>query len=128
VAKGTAKVESLIAEITTASNDQAQGIDQVNRAAIEMNKVVQRVAANAEESASASEEMTAQAEQMMEYVGGLVALTGAKGDGGLITTSKGLIQNALEGMKEKRRYVKNPLDAPQQKEFETDPIEDFSKE
>jgi len=27
LAKGTAKIESLIAEITTASNDQAQGID-----------------------------------------------------------------------------------------------------
>jgi methyl-accepting chemotaxis protein len=129
VANGTAKIESLIAEITTASNDQAQGIDQVNRAAIEMNKVVQRVAANAEESASASEEMTAQAEQMMEYVSGLVALTGAKGDGGLITTSKELIQNAFEGIREKRRrYVKNPLDMPHQKEFKADPIGDFPKE
>jgi methyl-accepting chemotaxis protein len=134
VAKGTAKIESLIAEITTASNDQAQGIDQVNQAAIEMNKVVQRVAANAEESASASEEMTAQAEQMMEYVSGLVALTGAKGDGGLFTTSKEIIQNAFQGIKEKRRrYVKNqqdknPLDAPRQKEFKTDPIVDFPHE
>jgi len=101
----------------------------VNRAAIEMNKVVQRVTANAEESASASEEMTAQAEQMKEYVSGLVALTGAKGDGGLITTSKELVQNAFQGMKEKkRRYVKNQLDTPQQKEFETDPIGEFSQE
>jgi len=59
LAKGTAKMEALIAEITTASNDQAQGIDHVNRAAVEMNKLVQRIAANAEESASASEEMPA---------------------------------------------------------------------
>jgi len=118
----------LIAEITTASNDQAQGIDQVNRAAIEMNKVVQRVAANAEESASASEEMTAQAEQMKEYVSGLVALTGAKGDGGLITTSKELVRNAFQGMQEKRSYLKNRLDTLQEKEFETDPIGKFSQE
>jgi methyl-accepting chemotaxis protein len=139
VAKGTSKIESLIAEITAASNDQAQGVDQINRAAIEMNKVIQRVAANAEESASASEEMTAQAEQMMEYVSGLVALTGAKGDGGLVTTSKEIIQSAFEGVKERRRrYVKNPqnknqqdknpLDTPQQKEFETDPIGDLTKQ
>jgi hypothetical protein len=73
--------------------------------------------------------MTAQAEQMMEYVSGLVALTGAKGDGGLITTSKELIQNAFEGIREKRRrYVKNPLDMPHQKEFKADPIGDFPKE
>jgi methyl-accepting chemotaxis protein len=133
VAKGTAKIESLIAEITTASNDQAQGVDQINRAAIEMNKVIQRVAANAEESASASEEMTAQAEQMMEYVSGLVALTGAKGDGSLITTSKEMIEHVFQGIKEKRRVVKNQLDKNQlnalhQKEFKTDPIGEFSQE
>ena len=128
VAKGTAKIESLIAEITTASNDQAQGVDQINRAAIEMNKVIQRVAANAEESASASEEMTAQAEQMMEYVSGLVALTGTKGDGGLITTSKEMIEHAFQGIKEKRRVVKSQLDAPHQKEFKTDPVGEFSQE
>ena len=114
----------LIAEITTASNDQAQRIDQVNRAAIEMNKVVQRVAANAEESASASEEMTAQAEQMKEYVTGLGAPTGAKGDGGLITTSKELVQHAFQGMKEKRRYVKNRLTAPHREEFKTEQAEE----
>ncbi len=128
VAKGTAKIESLIAEIATASNDQAQGIDQVNKAAIEMNKVVQRVAANAEESASASEEMMAQAEQMKEYVSGLVALTGAKGDSGVITTPKKLIEQTFQSMREKRRYVKNQLDAPQQQEFKTDPMGDFPQE
>jgi methyl-accepting chemotaxis protein len=39
-----------------------------------MDKVVQQNAANAEESASASEEMNAQAEQLREYVNDLVML------------------------------------------------------
>ena len=110
--KKTEKIRLLIAEIATASNDQAQGIDQVNKAAIEMNKTVQRVAANAEESASASEEMTAQAEQMKEYVSGLVTLIGANGDAGLTTKSKDLIQHALQSMGEQRRYVKNQQTSP----------------
>ena len=68
--------------------------------------------------------MTAQAEQMKEYVSGLVALTGAKGDGGLITTSKELVQHAFQGMKEKRRYVKNRLIAPHREEFKTEQVEE----
>ena len=43
-----------------------------------MDKVVQQNAANAEESASASEEMNAQAEQLKDYVGDLVVLVTGK--------------------------------------------------
>jgi methyl-accepting chemotaxis protein len=46
-----------------------------------MNKVVQRGAASAEESSSASEEMYAQAEQMKGQVKGLIALIGGDGNG-----------------------------------------------
>ena len=47
----------------------------------EMDKVTQSNAANAEESASASEEMNAQAEQMKVMVSELVALVGGSGNG-----------------------------------------------
>ena len=70
-----------MAEIAAASNEQAQGIEQVNTAVAEMDKVVQQNAANAEENASASEEMNAQAEQMKEYVGELVAMVGGSRQG-----------------------------------------------
>jgi len=43
-----------------------------------MDKIVQQNAANAEESASASEEMNAQAEQLKDYVGELVQLVTGK--------------------------------------------------
>ena len=81
VAKNAAKVGELVAEIAAASNEQAQGIGQVNTAVAEMDKVVQQNAANAEESASASEEMSAQAEQMKGYVEKLVALVGSSKNG-----------------------------------------------
>jgi methyl-accepting chemotaxis protein len=74
VADSSSKVGELVAEITAASQEQAQGIDQVNTVVTEMDKIIQQNAANAEESASASEELSAQANQMKAIVKGLVAL------------------------------------------------------
>jgi len=84
VASSTTKMGELVGEVAAASNEQAQGIDQVNKAVAEMDKVVQQNAANAEESAAASEELNAQAEQMKSYVRDLVAVVGggAKSNGG----------------------------------------------
>ncbi|MFZ0928620.1 MAG: methyl-accepting chemotaxis protein [Syntrophobacteraceae bacterium] len=70
------KVGELIGEISAASDEQAQGIEQISKAVSEMDKVVQQNSANAEESAAASEEMSAQAEQMKHFVVELVALVG----------------------------------------------------
>lgn len=64
VERNAAKVGELVSEISAASQEQAQGIDQINRAVAEMDKVTQQTAANAEESAAAAEEMNAQAEQI----------------------------------------------------------------
>jgi methyl-accepting chemotaxis protein len=72
------KVAQLIDEIAAASLEQAQGIAQVNRAVSEMDKVTQATAANAEESASAAEELNAQAAQMQLFVGELAAMVGVK--------------------------------------------------
>jgi methyl-accepting chemotaxis protein len=66
VSKSAAKVADLVSEIAAASTEQAQGIDQINKAVTEMDKVTQQNAANAEESASASEQMNAQAAQMKQ--------------------------------------------------------------
>ena len=74
VAGSAGRVGELVAEISTASKEQAQGIEQVNTAVTEMDKVTQQNAANAEESASASEEMSAQAKQMKAMVNELLAL------------------------------------------------------
>jgi methyl-accepting chemotaxis protein len=78
VVGGTGKVKGLVAEIATGSGEQVQGVDQINKTLLEMNNLTQQTAANAEESASASEELTAQSEQMKGVVGELVALVGGK--------------------------------------------------
>ena len=80
VAQSAVKVGELVGEIAAASNEQSQGIDQVNIAVSEMDKVVQQNAANAEESASASEELNAQAQQMKGSVEDLMAMVGGGAD------------------------------------------------
>jgi methyl-accepting chemotaxis protein len=76
IVQSVSKTTDLVGEIAAASQEQAQGIDQVNTAVAQMDKVTQQNAANAEESASASEELSAQAESMKEMVSRLVALVG----------------------------------------------------
>ena len=64
VATAASKVGEFVGEIAAASQEQTQGIEQVNKAIAEMDKVTQTNAANAEESASASEEMSSQAQEL----------------------------------------------------------------
>lgn len=71
---GAKNVGRLIQEITAATNEQAQGVDQVNTAVAQMDKVTQQNAANAEESASASEELSSQAVALKGVVDELVVL------------------------------------------------------
>jgi len=70
----SAKVQILVDEIATASREQAQGIQHINKAVAEMDNVVQQNAASAEESASASVEMTGQTNQMKGTVRNLVVM------------------------------------------------------
>lgn len=89
VAEDVAKVANLVGEISAASNEQSQGIGQINQTITEMDKVTQQNAANAEESASASEEMNAQALQMKQIVDHLMVLVGGgNGRGKTHTTAR----------------------------------------
>ena len=79
VAGSSAKAADLVTEISAASSEQAQGIEQINTAVTELDKVTQQNAANAEESASAAEEMSAQAETTKVMVDELVGIVGRSG-------------------------------------------------
>ncbi len=76
------KITELVADIATASNEQAQGVEQVNSAVSQMDKVTQQNAAAAEQAASASEQLNSQATALEEMVGRLYAIIeGEKDDG-----------------------------------------------
>ncbi len=81
VAESSSKMGELVGEISAASAEQAQGIEQINRGIGEMDKVVQQNATNAEESAAASEEMNAQAGQMKIFVRDLAEIVGSNAAG-----------------------------------------------
>jgi len=70
------KVDELVTEVAAASHEQSQGITQINLAVGQMDKVTQSNAASAEESASASEELDAQAKSLKKTVGDLLGLIG----------------------------------------------------
>jgi len=76
VEESAKKVGGLVSEIAAASEEQAQGIDQINIATAEMDKVTQRVAGNAEQTASASEELNGQVRALSEVVDDLAQLLG----------------------------------------------------
>lgn len=68
------KVSELLSEIAVASKEQAQGISQINTAISQMEQVVQANASTAEESASASLELSGQAANVKEIVNILLVM------------------------------------------------------
>ncbi|HXJ33511.1 MAG TPA: methyl-accepting chemotaxis protein [Candidatus Eisenbacteria bacterium] len=63
------RVTDIIAEISAASQEQSQGIDQVNRAVAQMDNVTQATAAQTEQVSATAQSLAAQAEQLQVLVG-----------------------------------------------------------
>jgi methyl-accepting chemotaxis protein/carbonic anhydrase len=98
------QVDELVAEVANASKEQTQSIEQLNVAIGQIDKVTQSNAANAEESASAAEEMSAQTEALKEAVAELLALVNGS-DGGqrtVVTGGAGKGAHSLSGAPAKR--------------------------
>lgn len=68
------KMSDLIAEITTASDEQATGVNQVNIAVGQLTLVTQSNASSADQAAAASEELSEQSEHMREMVRQLIEM------------------------------------------------------
>jgi methyl-accepting chemotaxis protein len=82
VASESKKAGELINDIAAASDEQAQGIDQVSKAIAQMDQVVQHNAASSEQLASTSEEMTSQAKKMKSLIDELMMIM--KGQNGAV--------------------------------------------
>lgn len=87
VVEGVEKVTDLIGKVSISGQEQAEGIDQINKATGEMDKATQSTAANAEEAAASSEELAAQAHELNGIVRELKTIiggdnvNGGEGDG-----------------------------------------------
>jgi methyl-accepting chemotaxis protein len=82
ITDSTVKVKTLVDEVHLGSKEQARGMQQIANALSHMDSVTQGAAASAEESASASEELSAQAQAMAGTVRKLSELvdSGERGD------------------------------------------------
>ncbi|MFZ5586341.1 MAG: methyl-accepting chemotaxis protein [Thermodesulfobacteriota bacterium] len=74
VQASAAKVAELLGEISAASGEQAQGVEQLNLGLGQLDQVTQQNAAHAEQTSAASQELMGQADHMKGYVGDLVGL------------------------------------------------------
>ena len=79
VAEGSKKVEVLLQEVTAASQEQADGIRQVNRAMGEIDRVTQENVTSSQEMSGALKEISGQIDQMKGLILKLVALIGTRG-------------------------------------------------
>jgi methyl-accepting chemotaxis protein len=80
IVEKTRRLNEMIAEIAQASNEQSQGIAQINNAVSHMDKVTQANASLAQETAGSSEELGVQAEQVKQAVAELMRMV--QGDSG----------------------------------------------
>ena len=69
IVDSVARVTHIIDQITTASNDQSGGIEQVNQAINQMDHVVQQNAAVVEQATAAAESMRSQAQLLTQMAG-----------------------------------------------------------
>jgi methyl-accepting chemotaxis protein/methyl-accepting chemotaxis protein-1 (serine sensor receptor) len=76
------QVKTLVDQIDLGSQEQSRGIEQIGGAVGQMEQVTQRNAANAEESAAASEELSSQAQALKGIAGALRLLVGGGGGAG----------------------------------------------
>lgn len=74
IAEQATKVSDLLDEISVATNEQAQGVEQINKAVAQMEMALQSNAATADESASASRSLQEQAINVRDIVDSLIVL------------------------------------------------------
>jgi methyl-accepting chemotaxis protein len=94
IVDGVTKVSGIISEISASAKEQAAGVEQINRAIGDMNKVTQQNAANSEESSSAAAELSSQSEELASMVS-TFSLNNSKSGGSTAKkpTSRGVAGN-----------------------------------
>ncbi|MBI2472916.1 MAG: nitrate- and nitrite sensing domain-containing protein [Planctomycetes bacterium] len=102
------KVTDLVNEISTASEEQTNGIGQISNAIQQMEQVIQQNAANAEETAAASEELSSQAQGLNGLVDRIAVEVNMESDGGgaaakSAVSEKRMSEHAKELVPQKKR-------------------------
>ena len=107
--------DGIVAEIATAAREQAQGIEQINTALANMDKISQSNSSNAEESAAAAEQLDAQASNLNELVSRLVMLVTGKATAGEGTHHTERPRARATAQSHKKSHSGSALSAPKRK-------------
>ncbi|MBI5382740.1 MAG: hypothetical protein HZA31_12650 [Opitutae bacterium] len=92
------RMDGLVKEIASGSQEQAQGIDQVNVAISQLDKVTQANAATSEEAAASAAELNSQSAELKRAVDQLVAVIG-RAEQTLAETAAREVREAANGAK-----------------------------
>ncbi|QOY89875.1 methyl-accepting chemotaxis protein [Paludibaculum fermentans] len=76
ISADSTRIQLLVEEVSQGSKEQASAMGQIGKAVVEMEQVTQGIAANAEEGASAAQELNAQAETLRDVVRNLSVMVG----------------------------------------------------
>ncbi|KQQ96101.1 hypothetical protein ASF77_21595 [Massilia sp. Leaf139] len=102
-----------MAEISSASQEQTTGIEQINQAVAQMDQVTQQNAALVEEAAAASEAMQEQAAHLAEVVS-VFKLGAEKHAAATVSTQHTVAKPAKPGVKAARAVLKAPVASPRE--------------
>lgn len=102
--EGSEKMEELVSEIAAASEEQTQGISQVNSAVSVMNSQVQSNSANSEETASSAEELSSLGERLEIMVADLAKIIGGN--------ETNLSEQHNDGSPDNKNGAKMPVSKP----------------
>ena len=83
------RVTDIMAEISAASQEQSGGLDQVNTAVSQMDKITQQNAALVEEAAAAAKSMEEQTDGLLHMVGGFILAHGSTVAPPSVVTTRG---------------------------------------
>jgi methyl-accepting chemotaxis protein len=89
------QVTGIVAEIAAASQEQARGIEQVNRAVTQMDQVVQSNAAQTEELSSTARGLSAGAEQLQALIGRFRLSTSVGPAGAVVAVAAGPVAGGV---------------------------------
>ena len=98
IATKSRQVDELVSEIATASCEQTQGIEQLNLAVSQMDKVVQDSAARAEEGASVAHELISPSSALEQNILELSNLVGGKNSHARNTGTRSVLEKNTSGI------------------------------
>ncbi|MCW8092988.1 methyl-accepting chemotaxis protein [Alteromonas sp. ASW11-130] len=99
------RVNDIMSEIAAASAEQANGIDEINRAVTQMDEMTQQNAALVEESAAAAENLSSQASELLQRVSNFSV---DESDGAVRSKATTLARPELGAPKKERVKINTP--------------------